>query len=217
MRNTFFTSDTHFGHANILLPDYENRPFDGPYEMDEILITNWNERVKDNDVVYHLGDFAFANKKRIQELLTRLNGNKFFIYGNHDKQLRKLQNDFDWNKRGVQADVLHSWALDEQHKSKVVGFDNYKELKFDEQLVVLFHYPLLTWNKKAHGSWHLHGHSHGHIPDDGNTRRLDVGVDSVGKYIGPHFEYSPISIEEVAMIMAGRTGGPSVDHHTGDR
>ena len=56
---TFFTADTHFGHANII--KYTNRPFDSPNHMDDILIANWNAVVGPDDEVYHLGDFALCN------------------------------------------------------------------------------------------------------------------------------------------------------------
>ena len=41
--HTFFTSDTHFGHANIIR--LCNRPFQNVEEMNEVLIENWNKVV----------------------------------------------------------------------------------------------------------------------------------------------------------------------------
>ncbi|MEY2701981.1 MAG: phage Bobb, partial [Bacteroidota bacterium] len=59
----FFTSDTHFFHEKMI--DYEktSRSFSSVEEMDEILISNWNSKITDNDIVYHLGDFSFGNEK----------------------------------------------------------------------------------------------------------------------------------------------------------
>lgn len=74
-----FVSDTHFGHSNIL--KYCNRPFDNVQQMDECLIEFWNKTVSPNDVVYHLGDFAFKNGS---EIYPKLNGYKILIKGNHD-------------------------------------------------------------------------------------------------------------------------------------
>ena len=59
----FFTSDTHFNHSNVI--QYCNRPFSSLDEMNAKLIENWNERVNENDIVYHLGDFAMGKKVSI--------------------------------------------------------------------------------------------------------------------------------------------------------
>jgi calcineurin-like phosphoesterase family protein len=79
--NTFFTSDTHFGHRSVI--EFSNRPFTDVEEMDECLIENWNTVVKKDDRVYHLGDFAWT-VKRAKEVRPRLNGNIRLIVGNHD-------------------------------------------------------------------------------------------------------------------------------------
>jgi len=85
----FFTSDTHFGHKKII--EYCNRPFADVHEMNEELIKRWNEKVGPDDIVYHLGDFAFMPKSRIVEIIERLNGKIVLIMGNHDaKGIRKL-------------------------------------------------------------------------------------------------------------------------------
>lgn len=56
--------------------------------MNHIMIQRWNEVVKPGDVVYHLGDFAFFKKRdidKVKELLQTLNGVKYLVIGNHDK------------------------------------------------------------------------------------------------------------------------------------
>jgi calcineurin-like phosphoesterase family protein len=82
METDKFTSDTHFGHQNVI--QYCNRPFCCRYSMDEALIRNWNDCVAPTDRVFHLGDFAFMNKGNICRIVSRLNGYIFFIKGNHD-------------------------------------------------------------------------------------------------------------------------------------
>jgi len=89
---TWFTSDTHFGHANIIR--YSNRPYDTTEEHDEALIANWNFSVQPNDEVYHLGDFSFGNKA--MEILPRLNGIIHLIKGNHDHRLSRAELAFVW-------------------------------------------------------------------------------------------------------------------------
>lgn len=78
----YFTSDTHFGHARII--ELVHRPFASVEEMDEVLVRNWNERVKPEDTVYHLGDVALGPKKRQREILAALSGRKILILGSHD-------------------------------------------------------------------------------------------------------------------------------------
>ena len=87
---TFFTSDLHLGHNNII--KYCNRPFKSLEHMNMELIRRWNERIKKEDFVYHIGDFCFRNtsnrgegiKNKAQEWIDQLNGNKIFHKGNHD-------------------------------------------------------------------------------------------------------------------------------------
>lgn len=82
MADTWFISDTHFGHSNII--KYAGRPFSSTEEMDEVLVDNWNKSVKPGDKVYHLGDVFFGPKEDFQKLWPRLNGSKRLIVGNHD-------------------------------------------------------------------------------------------------------------------------------------
>ena len=86
MPSVFLVSDTHFGHAGVcrfLREDGSKlRPWDTPEEMDEAMVKMWNETVKPNDKVYHLGDVVI-NRKALS-ILHRLNGDKVLIKGNHD-------------------------------------------------------------------------------------------------------------------------------------
>ena len=86
MPAVFLVSDTHFGHAGVcrFLRDdgTKLRPWDNPDEMDEEMIKRWNETVRPNDKVYHLGDVVI-NRKAMSTLY-RLNGDKVLIRGNHD-------------------------------------------------------------------------------------------------------------------------------------
>ena len=85
--NRFVISDTHFGHTNSwekfkLADGSPLRPFTSTEEMDETMIERWNAKVKPGDTVYHLGDVVI-NKKYLN-LVSRLNGRKILIRGNHD-------------------------------------------------------------------------------------------------------------------------------------
>lgn len=177
MANIYFCSDTHFGHANII--KYSNRPFYSIEEMNESLINNWNSVVKPNDIVYHLGDFAFLPYKNLKQIARRLNGIKHFIMGNHDKEILKNKNDL------ISSETFSS-------------IQDYLELKHNNKHIVLFHFGCRVWNKSHHGSIHLYGHSHGALPSYGKS--VDVGVDC--KEITN--EYRPISFEEIIIFMKDR-------------
>ena len=80
--NVHFIGDTHLNHDNII--DYCNRPYRNITEMNEDLIKKWNNTVKKNDIVFHLGDVYLGSKDGLKNIVQRLNGRKFLIKGNHD-------------------------------------------------------------------------------------------------------------------------------------
>ena len=87
MPAVFLVSDTHFGHLGVCRFMRNDgvtklRPWDTPEEMDEEMVRRWNERVRPNDKVYHLGDVVI--NRRALPTLARLNGDKVLIRGNHD-------------------------------------------------------------------------------------------------------------------------------------
>lgn len=81
---TFFTSDTHFNHGNII--QYCRRPFCDKYEMNRELVQRWNSVVSPADIVCHLGDFSFDETHNFTR---QLNGQIVLILGNHDKKVQK--------------------------------------------------------------------------------------------------------------------------------
>ena len=87
----FVISDTHFGHRDIM--GYCNRPFADTKEMDELMIERWNEVVGKDDVVIHLGDFGLASKEYLTEVVSRLNGHKILVLGNHDEESEQYYRD----------------------------------------------------------------------------------------------------------------------------
>ena len=92
----FFTSDEHYGHANII--KYCNRPFQSVEEMDTELIRRFNEKVTSQDITVHAGDFTLRNKEYAENIIKQLNGNHIFLKGNHDRWLPK-SNRTMWRKR----------------------------------------------------------------------------------------------------------------------
>lgn len=169
MGNIWFTSDTHYGHRNIL--EYCKRPFSSIDEHDEALIERFNEAVGDNDIVYHVGDFALCSYERAQEIGRRLNGKEFhIILGNHDKVIRK------------------------NHFPSFSSAQDVLLLKFGKSRndwIWLSHYAHARWPHAHHGALHLFGHSHGSFK--GLGRSMDVGVDTN--------DYRPYHIDEVRRLI----------------
>lgn len=183
----WFTSDTHFGHKNILT--FCERPFNSVEEMDNAIIERWNSKVGKNDIVFHLGDFAFASNKRWQELIYKLNGKIYLILGNHDV---------------VRWPGTYTMQLFDRVENQIM-------LKIDNKYkVYLNHFPFLcydgTYRNPEDCTIQLHGHVHQRIGDIGkDAQRLqyrfpyqyDVGVDNNNFY--------PVSWEEILKIIHNGT------------
>jgi len=185
MNRVWFTADTHFGHTNII--KYCNRPFSNAGEMDRAIIDNWNKVVAPDDSVYHLGDFCFKTYYGPQQYLSKLNGNLWVVYGNHDKQLQRFFRGGGCHS-GIKCGILPAEA----------------KICINGQEIILSHYSMRVWNKSHHGTWQLYGHSHGTLFDDPNMLSIDVGVDS--------HHFFPICFEQIKAIMSKKTFKP-IDHH----
>jgi calcineurin-like phosphoesterase family protein len=142
----FFTSDTHFNHTKILSIC---RPmFSSIEEMNEKIISNWNEVIGRGDTVYHLGDFGWKDSEPI---IRKLHGQKILILGSHDSEVKRLKKYF----------------------SQITPM---KEINPYGQAIILSHCSMRVWEKSHYGSWHLFGHSHGTLAPFGKS--FDVGVDA---------------------------------------
>ena len=152
---TFFTSDIHFWHKNII--DFCKRPFGSVEHMNEQLIKNHNMIVGKQDHVWYLGDLSFGTYDQTAECLDQLNGIKHLIVGNHDRKGRaeKLFNR-DWEK----------WFV-EKH--------DYLRLKIGEHRFAVCHFPFASWER---GYINLHGHLHSLAGYKNKWRQYDVGVDA---------------------------------------
>lgn len=85
----FFTSDTHFGDHRVL--NIRPRPFASLDQMNAAMITRWNARVRPQDEIWHLGDFA-SGPKVAELILPKLNGRKHLVIGNNDREaVRRLE------------------------------------------------------------------------------------------------------------------------------
>ena len=87
-RKVFVISDHHFDHKNIInhtRTDLFGSKEDPLKEMNNYIISNHNDVVGKDDIVIILGDFSFRTGiERLKELVSKLNGHKFLVMGNHD-------------------------------------------------------------------------------------------------------------------------------------
>lgn len=129
LNHLWFTSDTHFGHEKTL--NKAARPFNNTNEMDKEIIKNWNNIVKPNDVVYHLGDFGDL------ENIKKLNGRIRLIMGNHER------------KEGLTKEKLLESGFEEvyEHSTIIIA---------DDLLMTLCHEP----SKHNKNMFNLFGHLH---------------------------------------------------------
>lgn len=137
MTEIYVVSDTHFNHANILKFTGEDgktfRNFRDVHEMNETMIENWNKVVTPQDKVYHLGDVFFGNEKEAEVILSRLNGKKRLIVGNHDH---------------LKSPVLHKYF------QKIYMWRIFKEYG-----LLLTHVPVHEGSIRG-GGINVHGHIH---------------------------------------------------------
>ncbi|QGY03179.1 metallophosphoesterase [Methylobacterium mesophilicum SR1.6/6] len=171
---TFFTADSHVGHAGMLSDRMGRpRPFRTVEEMDEHLVSAWNNRVKRNDTVWHLGDFSYgASRAHARAIFDRLNGRKLLIRGNHDARSEALP-----------------WAEPVRDVARITVQDAGMPKAVD---LWLSHYAHITWEGRHRGRIHLFGHSHGAIPP--TAQSCDVGVDC--------WVFRPVTIPEILELLA---------------
>lgn len=171
-----FTSDLHHMHNRIV--EFTNRSESTTQENHTQWLTDvWNKNVSSGDLVYHLGDFSFAKKyDDIALFMQKLNGQKIFIKGNHDKR--------------ENLDLMVKDGL-------IAAWYDYKEIKLQDIPTVLFHFPIASWHRQSHGAIHLHGHCHGNFKDY-RGKMLDVGLDSAYNLYGEH---KFITEDEVLQFM----------------
>jgi calcineurin-like phosphoesterase family protein len=187
---TWFTSDTHFGHANIIR--YCDRPFSSVGDMRRGLVERWNAVVGETDRVFVLGDFAMGRIEESLSVLRELNGVKHLLVGNHDRPFdADPQRRSEWTGRYLAAgftSVAHGtvgYSLVRQHPVLMghfpyhgdsLGHDRYaSERPHDAGLPIL--------HGHVHTEWRLNG------------RQFNVGVD--------RHDYAPVSEDDVVRILTG--------------
>ena len=177
-----YIADLHFDDESILA--YDNRPFDTVAEMNEAMIRNWNRVVAETDLTWILGDFCGGSAARWAELLSKLQGRKSLIIGNHD--------DCEAVKQG--SDLFEEIA-------------EYREIRDGDRQVVLCHYPIVSFHDHYFSWVHFYGHVHSsyewHMAEKEKSlmkklyARKDVCLMANVGAMMPYMTYTPRSLEEL--------------------
>lgn len=189
---TWFTSDHHFGHANII--KYCNRPFYGTHDMNIAMELAWNEVVEPNDLVYYLGDFAM-NANLVPFLVSKLNGSKILIPGNHDKCWQKTDPANRWFAHYIDAgfkSIEQEMMLEIAGEQVLLNHLPYRNPKEPEQ-------KYFAQRPVDDGGWLIHGHIHHKWKV--NKKQINVSVDV--------WNFKPVSLDEIVnLIISGPASLP---------
>jgi calcineurin-like phosphoesterase family protein len=183
--NTFFTSDTHFEHKNILKFCPNTRHGDNAEDMTWNMVHAINRKVGPDDELFFLGDLSFCGPGPTKRYLQAIKcQNKHLIMGNHDQVLQ--HDDVRAEFKTVRHYHVHRW---------------------EGWRFVLFHYPMREWEGMHKGYFHLYGHVHGNLLSEQDKwgRSMDVGVDA-----RPDALMEPWSIQEIFKKLKNR---PVLAHH----
>ena len=179
----FFSADYHLCHNNIV--NLCNRPW-LPEENNDRVVEAHNSVVSPGDTVYLLGDTCWSKNIEVwQDFCRRLNGNLIFLPGNHDKLYHNCR---------LELEYENEWVVYRDRERECYFADNGNSLHqvvLDKIVLVLFHYPMLSWNGWNRGSVHLFGHCHGNMDDKVSGRCFDVGIDSA------KCGHKPVSLTQV--------------------
>lgn len=176
--NTWFTSDTHFWHANVI--EFCKRPFSSVEEMNEALIQNWKYLVRPEDHVYVLGDFAMTGPTKIEPIMKRLNGHKFLIRGNHDWHMRYRR----WLMMGFEMVTDNTSMIAGNVPLLLSHFPFKQSVDVDDRYVE----RRISDDGK---SILLHGHVHCSYKQKG--RMVNVGTDV--------WSYAPVHLDELLALV----------------
>lgn len=206
----WFTSDLHFFHKNITSgesnwPDKINdcRQFNTTKEMSQHIVKQMNKYVKEDDILYFLGDWCFQGIGNIWNLRKQLRCKTIhFIYGNHDSHI--LKNKLLPNcGKVICIDTMEQLYVDKNdHCSDVYAQEIFTS--FQEKLDIILngnifklshHPPQEKYNKQY---YYLYGHVHGSDEFVPESKKLDVGIDNAYKLFG---EYRPFNENDIKTLL----------------
>lgn len=227
---TYFTSDTHFGHTNIMFYAPQRAELWATEAIKEL--ARQHAKTGDRD---ELKEALRGLYNQQQESIERMNeglianwnskvqqGDTVYHLGDfmmgHSSKWESVLKRLNGNICMLKGNHDNKFVKQEFVKDRLVWLKDDYELRVDDpdgeggkaQRICLHHFPKLVWDKGHRGAWHLHGHCHGSVDYKNTGTRIDVGVDS------EHGKYSPLSYAEVKKIMSKRTY-VAIDHHDDPR
>jgi calcineurin-like phosphoesterase family protein len=198
-QNIFFTSDTHYNHKNICrgvsnwkdingnVPINQTRNFQSLEEMNDSIVNAINNVVKEDDILFHLGDFSFGGFENIEEFRSRIVcKNIHLILGNHDHHIER-------NKDNIQR----LFSSVNQYLRLSISIYPGTTLYNGDHDFILSHYPIASWHNMNDGVMHLHGHVH--LPEHlkiHEGKATDVGCDGNNMV--------PYSINNIVSLLNNR-------------
>lgn len=204
--DVLFWGCMHYGHdPKWDVPIWKTRGYNSSEEHDEGLIKNWNSKANKNTVGFLLGDTIFGYKadERLLKLFNRLNFKELYILpGNHQAGYKQLLDSCDEN-------IIKAQLVD-GHEKIIHFVPNYLEVVVNGQAIVCSHFPIISWNAQAKGSYHLFAHVHGNLGRSELGRLyLSTGLNyEVSVEVNPF----PLTFGEIRAIMRSKkTSTP--DHH----
>ncbi|MBN9610166.1 MAG: hypothetical protein BGO26_02265 [Actinobacteria bacterium 69-20] len=205
----FFTSDTHFGHQNIIR--YCARPYDDVDRMNDDLVERASNLLADGDMLWHLGDVALGPLTETLPHLGRIPAAVTLVAGNHDRchpcnGARGERFIEVYRERCRLSDlILTNTTLTLSTGTTVnVSHFPYADTTLDgheDRHGEVIHDRFAPWRPADDGSWLLCGHVHGSWRQSG--RMINVGVDAWGG--------TPVSEDAIAeLIAAGERDLPAL-------
>lgn len=158
--------------------------------MNETIVKNVNNIVKENHTLYFLGDFCIP-KLPMKEKFERI---KYWRSRLHVKEIHFIKGNHDWKRK-----------YDNEFRDIFSSITYYNKFKYNKKKFYLLHYAMRVWNGSHRGTIHCYGHSHGSLPDDPYALSMDIGIDT-------HPEFRPYHVDEILEFMKTKTW-KKVDHH----
>jgi calcineurin-like phosphoesterase family protein len=182
MSKIWISSDFHFSHVNITGPKVSTwksgyRNFDTTHDMNCVIHNAINEYVKEDDILYFLGDFSFGGESKVPIHRNLINCKTIhFILGNHDQNIKKYTGSFS----SIQDEL---------------------RIEFNGCKIWMRHYPEPGYSGKRTDQYLMYGHIHSNESQMPGGLSMDVGIDNAYKLVG---KYRPFELSEAINIISSK-------------